>query len=77
MGSIKEINIKNPYKISKTSYYFISYYFFNDMINIKSFNSKLLIIDKKIHISYIGYITIKKLMVMKIFIVLFFESYHW
>ena len=40
-----------------------TYYFFNDMINIKNFHSNLLIIDKKSHkdidIYYIGYITIK------------------
>ena len=40
-------------------------YFFNDIINIKNFDSKLLEIDKKsckdIDIYYIGYITIKKI----------------
>ena len=35
MGSIKEINIKNH-----------TYYFFNDIINIKNFDPKLLKIDK-------------------------------
>ena len=35
MGSIKEINIKNR-----------THYFFDDMINIKKFDSKLLKIDK-------------------------------
>ena len=53
MGEIKELNIKNQ-----------TYYFFNDMINIKTFHSNLLKIDKKSHkdidIYYIGYITIKK-----------------
>ena len=34
MGDIKEINIK-------------TYCFFNDMINIKNFNSNLIKIDKK------------------------------
>ena len=52
MGSIKEINIKNR-----------TYYFFNDMINIKNFDSILLKIDKrsykKIDIYYFGYITMK------------------
>ena len=52
MGSIKEINIKNR-----------TYYFFDDMINIKNFQSKLLKIDKKLYkdidIYYIGYITVK------------------
>ena len=41
------------------------YYFFNDMINIKVFDSSLLKIDKKsyknIGIYNIGYITIKKI----------------
>ena len=52
MGETKEINIKNQ-----------TYYFFDDMINIKNFHSNLLKIDKKSHkdinIYYIGYITIK------------------
>ena len=50
MGNIKEINIKNR-----------TYYFFDDMINIKDFDRNLLKIDKKsyknIYIYYIGYIT--------------------
>ena len=54
MGSIKQINIKNR-----------TYYFFNDMINIKNFNSNLLKIDKKSHknidIYYVGYIAIKNI----------------
>ena len=53
MGNIKEINIKNQ-----------TYYFFDDMINIKDFDSNLLKIDKKsyknIDIYYIGYITMKE-----------------
>ena len=52
MGSVKEINIKNGI-----------YYFFDDMINIKHFESNLLKTDKKsyknIDIYYIGYITVK------------------
>ena len=36
MGNIKQINIKN-----------CTYYFSNDMINIKNFDSSLLKIDKK------------------------------
>ena len=52
MGNVKEINIKNR-----------TYYFFDDMINIKDFNSNLLKIDRKfyknINIYYIGYITMK------------------
>ena len=52
MRSIKEINIKNQ-----------TYYFFDDIINIKNFDPNLLRIDKKSHestdIYYIGYITMK------------------
>ena len=52
MGNIKQINIKNR-----------TYYFFNDMINIKDFDPSLIKIDKKsyknIGIYNIGYITIK------------------
>ena len=60
MGNIKQISINNR-----------AYYFFNDMINIKDFDSSLLKIDKKssknIVIYNIGYITLKRLMIMKIF----------
>ena len=42
-----------------------TYYFYNDMVNFKNFESNLLKIDKKhykgIDIYYIGYITIKKI----------------
>ena len=62
MANIKQTNIKN-----------YTYYFFNDMINIKDFNSSLLIVDKKsnenIGIHNIGYITKNKLLIMKILIV--------
>ena len=62
MGLVKQIDIKNR-----------TYYFYNDMINIKKFDSKLLKIDKKsykdIGIYNIWYITIKKLMIMRVFIV--------
>ena len=66
MGNIKEINIKNR-----------KYYFLNDMIDIKNFDSSLLKIDKKsyknIGIYNIGYITIKKkMMIMKKFTVQIF-----
>ena len=51
MGTIKQIDIKNR-----------TYYFYNDMIDIKTFDSDLLKIDKKlckdIGIYNIGYITI-------------------
>ena len=54
MGSVKQINIKNR-----------TYYFYNDMINSKEFDSNLLKINKKsykdIDIYNIGYITIKKI----------------
>ena len=59
MGEVKQINIKSG-----------TYYFYNDMINLKDFELCLLKIDKKhykgINIYYIGYITIEKLMIMKI-----------
>ena len=62
MANIKQTNIKNR-----------TYYFFNDIINIKYFDSSLLkinkISEKNIGIYHIGYITIKKLVIMKIFIV--------
>ena len=62
MANIKQTNIKN-----------YTYYFSNDMINIKGFNSSLLIVDKKsnenIGIHNIGYITKIKLLIMKILIV--------
>ena len=37
MGEVKQINIKNR-----------TYYFYNDIINIKKFDARLLKIDKKI-----------------------------
>ena len=58
MGNIKQINIKNR-----------TFYFFNDMINIKEIDSSLIKSNKKsyknIGIYNIGYITIKKMMIMK------------
>ena len=52
MGNIKEINIKSR-----------TYYFLNDMINIRNFDSNLPKIDKKsyknIDMYYINYITMK------------------
>ena len=54
MGEVKQINIKNR-----------TYYFYNDIIDIKNFDSILLKIDRKsyknIGIYNIGYITIKKI----------------
>ena len=54
MGKVKQINIKNR-----------TYYFYNDIIDLKDFDAKLLKIDKKsyknIDIYYIGYSTIRKI----------------
>ena len=53
-GEVKQIQIKNQ-----------TYYFYNNIMNLKNFESTLLKIDKKhyqnIDIYYIGYITIKKI----------------
>ena len=53
MEGINQLNIKNN-----------TYYFYDDIINIKNFQSNLLKIDKKSYkdfdIYYIGYVTIKK-----------------
>ena len=54
MGEVKELNIKNR-----------TYYYFDDMIDIRKFESNLLKINKMSYrdfdIYYIGYNTIKKL----------------
>ena len=54
MGETKQINIKNW-----------TYYFYNDIIDLKDFDAKLLKNDKKsyksLDIYYISYITIKKI----------------
>ena len=54
MGVVQQIDIKNR-----------TYYFYNDIIDLKNFDARLLKIDKKpyknIDIYYIGYITIKKI----------------
>ena len=54
MGEVKQINITNW-----------TYYFYNDIIDLKNFDAKLLNIDKKsfkgIGIYNIGYISIKKI----------------
>ena len=54
MGTIKQINIKNE-----------TYYFYNDIIDIKMFDSNMLKLDKKsyknLDIHNIGYVTIKKI----------------
>ena len=53
MGEVKEMNIKNQ-----------TYFFFDDMIDIRNFHSNLLKIDKKPYKDFdnyhIGYITIKR-----------------
>ena len=54
MGKVKQINIRNQ-----------TYYFYNDMINLKNVDSNLLKTNKKhdkgINIYYTGYISIKKI----------------
>ena len=54
MGEVEQINIKNR-----------THYFYNNIINIKNFDAKLLKIDKKSYkdngIYNIGYITFKKI----------------
>ena len=54
MGKFRQINIKNR-----------TYYFYNDQINLKDFDARLLKVDKKdykeIDIYYIGYVTVKKI----------------
>ena len=54
MGETKQINIKNQ-----------TYYFYNDRIDLKDFDPRLLKVDKKdyneIDIYYIGYVTVKKI----------------
>ena len=54
MGVVKQIDIKNR-----------TYYFYNDIIDLKNFDARLLKIDKKsyknIGIYNIGYITITRI----------------
>ena len=54
MGEVKQINIKNR-----------TYYFYNDIIDLKNFDAALLKFDKNsyknIDFYHIGYITIKKI----------------
>ena len=61
MGTIKELNIKNQI-----------YYFFNDIIDIRNFQSSLLKIDKKLckdlTCTILVTLRLKKLVTMKIFI---------
>ena len=62
MEVVKQIDIKNR-----------TYYFYNDIIDLKTSDTRLLKIDKtsykNICIYYIGYITIKKIMMMRLLIV--------
>ena len=52
MGDVKELNIKNR-----------TYYYYDNMIDIRNFHSNLLKIDQKSHkefdIYHIGYVTVK------------------
>ena len=61
-GNKKQINIKNR-----------TYYFYNDIIDIETFDSNMLKLDKKsyknLDIYNIGYVTIKKLVMVMILIV--------
>ena len=54
MGKIRQINIRNR-----------TYYFYNDQINLKDFDARLLKVDKKnykeISIYYIDHVTFKKI----------------
>ena len=54
MGEVKQINIKNR-----------TYYFYNDQINLKDFDARLLKVNKRnfkeIDIYYIGSVTVKKI----------------
>ena len=63
MNTRKQINIKNR-----------TYYFYNNIIDLKNFDARLLKIDKKsykdINIYNIGYVTKKKIVIVKILILL-------
>ena len=54
MRKIRQINIKNR-----------TYYFYNNLINLKDFDTSLLKVDKKhykeIDVYYIGYVTFKEI----------------
>ena len=52
MGEVKQINIKNR-----------TYYFYNDIIDLKNFDAKLLKIDK----NHVKTLQLKKLLIVKIF----------
>ena len=54
MGEVKQVNIKNR-----------TYYFYNDQISLKDFDTRLLKVDKEnykeIDIYYTSYVTVKKI----------------
>ena len=60
MGEVKQIEIKNR-----------TYYFYNNMINLKNFDPNLLKIDKNLTktlaFTTLDTLQLKKLMIMKIF----------
>ena len=61
MGTVKQINIKNQ-----------TYYFYNDIIDLQSFDSSLLKIDKKKRIKTLVFtildiLQLKKLVIVKTF----------
>ena len=62
MGKVKQINIKNQ-----------TYYFYNDMINLKNFESSLLklakSITKELTFTTLDILQLKKLVIVKIFTV--------
>ena len=62
MGKVKQIEIKNH-----------TYFFYNDMINLKNFESNLLKIDKNITkaliFTILDTLQLKKLVIVKIFTV--------
>ena len=62
MGVVKQMDIKNR-----------NYSFYKEIIDLKTFDARLLKIDKKsyknIVIYYIGYVTIKKMIIMRAFTV--------
>ena len=62
MGVVKQMDIKNR-----------TYSFYKEIIDLKTFDARLLKIDKKsyknIVIYYIGYVNIKKMIIMRAFTV--------
>ena len=62
MGKVKQIEIKNH-----------TYFFYNDMINVKNFESNLLKIDKNITkaliFTILDTLQLKKLVIVKLFTV--------